>query len=67
MRNVSRESFVAFLKSNPDLEDKPFLGTTIAGMQYLDCNGQVVAQAIYNKPVQLPGIKVIPSYQIRES
>jgi hypothetical protein len=62
--NVTRDTFVQFIRDNPDLTDKPFVGTTIAGMQYLDSNGRVVAQAIYSKPVQLPGIKVIPSYTI---
>jgi hypothetical protein len=64
--NVTRETFVAFLKSNPGLIDKPFVGTTIAGMQYLNNAGQVMAQAIYSKPVQVNGVKVIPSYVICE-
>lgn len=64
--NVSRETFVAFLKAHPELIDNPFVGNTISAMQYLDSNGKVRAQAIYSKPVQSPGVKVIPSYIICE-
>lgn len=64
--HVSRETFVAFLKASPELIDNPFVGTTIAGMQYLDSNGEVKAQAVYSKPVQVNGVKVIPSYIICE-
>jgi hypothetical protein len=62
--NVSRETFVAFIKRNPHLVATPVEGTTIAAMQYLDSDGKVIAQAIYSRPVQIPGVKVIPSYVI---
>ena len=64
--NVTHETFIAFIQANPALLAVPFEGTTIAGMQYVDSNGNAKAQAIYSKPVQMPGIKVIPTYTIKE-
>lgn len=64
--NVTKEQFAEFIQANPALVAVPVEGTTIAAMQYLDSDGKVKAQAIYSRPVNLPRVKVIPTYTISE-
>ncbi len=64
--HVTREKFAAFIAANPHLTPIPVEGRTIAAMQYVDSQNRVMAQAIYSRPVQANGVKVIPAYTITE-
>ena len=62
--NVTRDTFVQFIRDNPALVAEPIKGTTISAMQYLDSDGKVKAQAIFSNHTNAPNVKVIPSYTI---
>ena len=68
MKDVSRVEFMELLRSIADDEevaDNIITGTNLSVVQYT--RGQLlIAQAIYTKPINLEGIKVITDYQIRK-
>ncbi len=46
MRIVTRDTFMALLRAEPDLQAIPVVGTTVSVMQYLR-DGRVVLSATY--------------------
>lgn len=47
MKQVTREEYSTFLKTYPELVDKPVVTTSRAVMQHVDRDGSLKAQAIY--------------------
>jgi hypothetical protein len=71
--DVSREEFYTFVSSTlnrEDVQETIVQGTNICAMQLIihteDEGDVVLAQAIYTKPINLIGVKVLTYYQLRK-
>ena len=63
---VSKDEYRAFVRANTSLTDRPTESCTMSIMQCTDPNGMVMAQAIYSRPVPVPGVKVTVRYEVRK-
>ena len=67
MKDVNPKQFFAVvntLMKRDDIKDNLIQGTTLCAIQFVQGN-IVLAQAIYEKPFNLTGVRVAKCYQIR--